>query len=816
MDQVGQRDLFISCAAADEAWVLGYLLPELGLAADRVLTRQDFRLGQSIAREVERAVSSTRYTVLVMSRAYFADEWAGFGEDLATWSGVESNAAKLIPLALERIELPARLNYQVRLECTTEALWPEAARQLREFLQQAEPGPERVPPCPYPGMRAFKAKEEDQYFGRSALIESTIKRLRLESFLALLGPSGSGKSSFLHAGVVPRLDRNPLLDSREVNELQCRPGTTPLANLAAQFGNVLAREPANVFGQLKKDPASVRGLIDEITSQGPDHALWLLVVDQFEEAFAPSVDAKDRSQFFGCLDAALAALPEQWRVIIAVRADFYDDCQESILWPRIEAGLLNLPPLSHEGLREAIREPAGLRGVFVEPALIERLIDDAEDEPGPLPLLQEAMVLLWSSHLRRRLLTLASYDGLSEDGHSGLQIAMRDRAEATIKQLKEPGQAEIARRIFVRLTEFAERRNTRRQQSLEDLTTPTDDEAAVRAVIDVLVAHGLLTTDRDVTTGEPLVDLAHEKLIEAWPRLADWLHASEPIEAERRALKHAAESWEKNKRDRSYAYTGRRLKTALDWAEGNPKEVGDDEKRFLEASIRANRMRLAIRYGAITAGVVAVVGLATPRVLGELDRRGAGSPLQALAAGPAVLYEGSPEPSDHELSLAAFQIETHEVSIGQYLKCINGGRCDRPFGVTERDWAERRDYPITWVSADQAKGYCAWIGRRLPTSLEWQRAVRGTDGRLAPWVGELPPSFEFPTDLVPVGSVPETATPDGIYDLIDNAGEWVLTTPTTFAIAGGIETSAEPIGAVTPSGGLPDPKIGLRCAVDRQ
>ena len=296
---------------------------------------------------------------------------------------------------------------------------------------------------------------------------------------------------------------------------------------------------------------------------------------------------------------------------------------------------------------------------------MERLIDDAEDEPGPLPLLQEAMVLLWSSHLRRRLVTLASYDGLSEDGHSGLQIAMRDRAEATIRNLTLPGQEEIARRIFVRLTEFAERRNTRRQQSLDELMTTADNEPAVRAVIDVLVSHGLLTTDRDEATGEPLVDLAHEKLIEAWPRLTKWLDAYEPVEAERRALVHAASSWDVNHRERSYTFSGRRLKAASDWAAKWPNEVGALEREFLAASRRADRMRVAIRAGGIAAAAVVVVVLVGPAILGELERRGAGSPLSSVAGGPAILYEGSPSPTDHEVTLSAFRIEVFEVSIGQ-------------------------------------------------------------------------------------------------------------------------------------------------------
>ena len=367
VDQATQHELFISCAGADEAWVLGYLVPELGLSPDRVLTRRDFRLGRSIAREVERAVSSSRYTVLVMSRAFLMDEWAGFGEDLATWSGLEDNAEKLIPLALEPIDIPLRLQFRVRLDCTSEDQWPEAARQLREFLHQQAPGPEPAIPCPYPGMSPFEAQDEDRYFGRTGLIQSTIQRLRLQSFLALIGPSGSGKSSFLHAGVIPELRKSPLFDQRQVRDIRFRPGRSPLHKLGGVLAKELNRDPVEVVAGLEQEPSSTRELLGEIAANGPADALWLLVIDQFEEVFAPSVEVDDRLRFFRCLDAALGELPEPWRVIVAIRADFYDDCQESLLWPRIEAGLLNLPPMSREGLREAIREPAFRRACSSSP-----------------------------------------------------------------------------------------------------------------------------------------------------------------------------------------------------------------------------------------------------------------------------------------------------------------------------------------------------------------------------------------------------------------------------------------------------------------
>jgi hypothetical protein len=815
MNQAAKRDLFISSAPADEDWVRGYLVGELGLAPDRVLTRTDLQLGQSIAREVERAVESTRYTVLVMSRAYLDDEWAGFGEDLATFSGVEANAAKLIPLLLQPIQVPLRLRYKVSLDCTTEAKQADAAQQLRVFLEQPDPRPEPPIPCPYPGMSSFEPSQSDDYFGRSALIEDTLRKLRLEPFIALVGASGSGKSSFLNAGLVPKLDGNPLLDGRAVKALSFRPGRLPMGRLATTLAAELGRDPAEMAAELEADGGALTRLLESVAAAGPANGMCVLIVDQFEEVFAPSVAADDRQKFFDRLDTALASLPPNCRVMIAVRADFYDDCLKSTLSKRVAASQLPIVAMTREELREAIRGPAQRHGVYVEPALVERLIDDTLGEPGSLPLLQETLVLLWSSHLRRRLLTLSSYDGLRKGKLTGIEVAMVDRADATLKTLSERGEDAIARRIFVRLTEL-DVRHTRRQQSLDELVTSAADEAAVRVVIDVLVAHGLLTTDRDEDTGEPLVDLAHEKLIEKWPQFQTWLRAYGRVEKDRRELVDAAERWDDRKREPSYLFDGHHLTSTDEWVSSSPGEIGELEEEFLEASKRRERRQRIMRLGGIGVAVaLTVIVIAAVVSFGgrELQRRGTGSDVFGFAAGPAILFQESPTPGDREVNVGPFRIEITEVSVDQYRHCVDAGSCDRPDIIQDAYWTQQLTYPIVWVTADQATAYCTWIGRRLPLAIEWQRAMRGTTGRAYPW-GDSP--ADIAEELRPVDATPSTATPDGIFGLYDNAGEWVVTPESAapYGIAGGFDTGSGVVGAVLNDEGLPDQNVGFRCAMD--
>jgi hypothetical protein len=166
VDQPDDRyDLFISYAEADRAWVQGFLLPTLGLPEEHTITPQDFRLGAARVDEFEQAVTSSRYTVLVLSPAYLADEWSMFGEQLASYTSVVEQRDRVIPLLLKACILPLRVDFRVRLDCAEESNWePETAR-LRVLLDQPRPARDSPrPACPYPGMRPFTEEESTVFF----------------------------------------------------------------------------------------------------------------------------------------------------------------------------------------------------------------------------------------------------------------------------------------------------------------------------------------------------------------------------------------------------------------------------------------------------------------------------------------------------------------------------------------------------------------------------------------------------------------------------------------------------------------------------
>jgi hypothetical protein len=523
-------DLFISCTKADLEWVQGFLLPALGLPVERVICNQGqvsgaaaFRLGASIPAEFERAVKGSRFTLLVLSLAYLADEWAKFSEQLASYAAVAEQRNRLIPLEREKCELPLYIEFRVRLDCTDKDNWETAISKLRELLNQPEPKPERIE-CPYPGMVPFRAEDARFFYGREDEIEEILQRLRNQRCLWVIGPSGSGKSSLIFGGILPRLARSGYFKPGYWLVRTLRPGSEPGQNLATALGGDPARPEEAIVGLL--------------TANAPARRL-LLVIDQLEELFAQASPAEQAV----CIETIkLLQAVETCTLLIALRADFYPDLMTSDLWPVDASQRLEITPLRGQELRQAIKRPVHDVGVILEPDLLERLMADAAGEPGVLPMLQETMRLLWGKR-QRRFLSLNSYEQLGAPGESGLAAAMALKADGVLDGLK-PEQKRIARRIFLRLIQFGEGRgDTRRQQTLAQLNL--GGEAGVfQETLDFLVKNRLLTQTGEEKGSAKKVDIAHEALISGWPTLKAWIRERRDGEKIRRQLEDKARQWQ--------------------------------------------------------------------------------------------------------------------------------------------------------------------------------------------------------------------------------------------------------------------------------
>jgi len=521
-------DAFIIHAAADETFVQGYLLCALRLASERVLVPKTLVLGRFIRSEIERGVRSSRVTIVVLSSAYITDHWAVFGEQIAAYASLAKDVhGVLLPLLREDCELPVHIRALVKLDFRDAArdAWQAEAERLRNYLgRPATPEPDL--PCPYPGMRPFSQGDAGRFFGRDTEIGRIIRRLcRGEREIYVIGASGSGKSSLIAAGLVPRLNRGVAgLPSFHVRIF--RPGEQPLERLAAALETPLAVSVAAVSALLER--------------HAPATSL-LLVIDQLEELFS-SAGSDQRRGFL----AALRVLRDDPRCVLvfSLRADFYGAFMESPLWTDRNGGIsrIDLGPLCSKNLRMVIERPARDLGVYLQPELVLRLLDDAVREPGALPLLQEALFQLWDKR-RHHLLTLADYHAMSDGIRTGLAFAVKEHADDVLCTLNG-AQKMIAFRILLRLVNFGEgRADTRRQQPRDALRSDGEVVADFDTVLQCLVDNRLVTVTGEDQAGNVRADLAHEILIHAWPTFARWIRTWRTHEQRRRALEEAAAAW---------------------------------------------------------------------------------------------------------------------------------------------------------------------------------------------------------------------------------------------------------------------------------
>lgn len=373
------------------------------------------------------------------------------------------------------------------------------------------------PRCPYPGLNQYKREDSDRFFGREDETLQALDKLRRHPVLAVIGPSGSGKSSLLAASIVPELLRSSFFPDTTWTVKEMRPGGQPMSTLAA----------------LLPLPRAGEGNVSQAADASNQRLL--LVIDQYEELFTLSGE-KERAAFEQEL-LKYAGRPSTM-LVIAVRADFYNDLMVSRLWGSVEDHRLEIVPLRGDKLRRAIEQPANDAMVELEPALVERLLADANDEPGMLPFVQETLVMLWA-HAKYLRIERDAYLNLVGDrsGRSGLQVALAEHAEHVYNVvLAGDGERSVARRILLRLIQFGEgRADTRRQQTVEQLRSHTDP-AVLEAVLTKLTDRRLTTMDHQ----DRRVDLSHEALIAGWPRLQDWISSLKQPELTRRRLEDKA------------------------------------------------------------------------------------------------------------------------------------------------------------------------------------------------------------------------------------------------------------------------------------
>ena len=457
-----------------------------------------------------------------------------------------------------------------------ERRWQETEREVREAAARKDDDAEP----PYQGLARFEPDDHDRYFGRDRLVTALRELVHERRFTAVFGPSGSGKSSLLRAGLIPALRAERELAAIRVLTPGEHPARTHADALKAVAEPAVREEAAPQSGEAGRDV--------------------LLVVDQFEEVFTLCRDAAERRAFIDLLLAARAPA-SRLRVVIAVRADFYGRCAEhrGLADALGEAGLL-VGPLEPAELREVIVKPAQTAGHIVERALTARLMEETAEEPGGLPLLSHVLRETWRRR-HGRALTLEAYEAAggvhgaiaqtAEEVYAGLSADHAELARLILLRLITPGEGSQDTR---RPIERAELDFTRSPGPDTPLAAHTPAEAAdISLVLDRLARARLITLDHGT------VDLAHEALITAWPRLSGWIDAErEQLRAHRR-LTEAARTWDELGRDPGALYRGTRLATAEEQLAD--ASLTAPERAFLTASSRARRAERRRRRGLVGA-----------------------------------------------------------------------------------------------------------------------------------------------------------------------------------------------------------------------
>jgi WD40 repeat protein/type II secretory pathway predicted ATPase ExeA len=470
------------------------------------------------------------------------------------------------------------------------------------FLPGALPEVAAPPPderCPYRGLQVFEEEHADFFYGREALVGQLLNRLepigvnpesaaaRSAQFLAVVGASGSGKSSLVRAGLVPTLRRERVPGSSEWLIQIIKPGSQPLEALAACIAPLTKTPTARLRDDLAAQGRALHQAVRRALADKLPEQRLVLLVDQFEEVFTLCQDEMERARFVENLLYASAIHDGRIVVILTMRADFYHRCAAyRDLASRISARQVLVGPMNEAELRRAIEQPARRVGLRFEPGLVDTILADVARQPGSLPLLQHALLELWEQR-QGRLLTLSAYQA-----SGGVSGAITRRADGVYDSLGSEEQA-VVRRLMLRLTQPGEgTEDTRRRAKKRELLPGSgEQQAMVEGVLQRLVHARLLTTSRDTASGEEVVDVAHEALIRGWVRLQGWIDEDRMALHTHRQLTEAAETWEQNDRDASYLYRGVRLAQAGEWVEMHAGDLNKLEQAFLGASQAAAETR---------------------------------------------------------------------------------------------------------------------------------------------------------------------------------------------------------------------------------
>ncbi|MEO1286910.1 MAG: WD40 repeat domain-containing protein, partial [Chloroflexota bacterium] len=449
------------------------------------------------------------------------------------------------------------------------------------------------PPNPYKGLRAFEAADEGTFFGREDLVNHLVAGFEQPEnrFLALIGPSGSGKSSVVRAGLIPTLSRGAVSNSDRWFYSTMIPSDNPFRELRQAILKVAMIAPEKWGNDLEADVRGLHKLLNHILPN--DGSDLLLFIDQFEEVFTLEDDESRREMFLNSLWFAVNQPNSRLRLIITLRADFYD---RPLHYPQFGQMLKEYTevvlPLSLRALESTIVGPADYVGLEIEPALKTAILNDVHNQPGTLPLLQYALTELYERKSADEV--ALTYDAYLSIG--GIEGALAQRAEEIYATLTPDEQA-IVRKLFLRIIAIDDNGTvTRRRVLLSEMRQGIQHPELLEKVLNAFSDYRLLTNDLDQTTRTPTIEVAHEALIKGWAQLSQWIEQNRFALQKRQELRVDVDRWLASERDKSYLATGSRLIEFEGIVNNDLLSLRDEEREYINSSIllraeEANRQR---------------------------------------------------------------------------------------------------------------------------------------------------------------------------------------------------------------------------------
>jgi WD40 repeat protein len=499
-------------------------------------------------------------------------------------------------------------------------LWEQALASPVTAASDDEQSPEDVGACPYRGLAVFRQEDAGWFYGRERSTTALVARLagavRTGGIVMLVGASGAGKSSLMRASLAPAVAEGAL-GPGSWPVVVLTPTVDPLKELVRQLpeladavdaGSAEDHDERRFTEQIR---AGLAAYGERVAGAG---ARPVLMVDQFEETFTLAGDEDRRGLFLAALHAACTG-DGQALVVLGVRADFYGRCLD---YPELAEALqerqMVLGAMTVAELREAVAQPARAVGLQLESGLVDLMLSDlgvntsrngqATYDAGALPLLSHALLATWQRRQAGRL-TVAGYRAAG-----GIRGAVAATAERAWADLDNDGQA-AARAVLLRLVRIGEdTQDTRRRSSRQELLDHAPNAAAAEESLEVLARARLVTLDAGS------VEITHEALLLAWPRLRSWIDRDRAGNLLRQRMEEDAETWENEHRDASLLYRGGRLEAAQQWVRvADQGALTTVARAFLDNSIRHQRRSAWLRRsGVAVIAVLAVIAVVAATV----------------------------------------------------------------------------------------------------------------------------------------------------------------------------------------------------------